>query len=154
MNERHLKKIRKIMESKSTDDLLKIWTENNRYEYYDETFAVIKQLLIEREIPIPQQSQPYGQITNEEKEPSFVNVTSIIAFIAGIILLIIGLLIEPSMNSQNSLPMSEGIVNLHKLHIKQTLYYFSGVCFIISAILYGFDKLIAAFKGKKGADVS
>ena len=151
MNERKLNKIRKIMEPKSTDDLLKIWTENNRYEYYDETFTVIKQLLVEREIPIPQQNQPYGQVTTEEKEPSLISVSTIIAFIAGIILLAIGLLIKPGLNSQNSLPTSEEVVNLHKLHIKQTLYYFSGVCFIISAIFYGFDKLIAAFKGNKGA---
>lgn len=45
--------------------------------------------------------------------------------------------------------MPKEVVNLHKLHIKQTLYYFSGVCFIISAIIYGFDKLIAVFKGEK-----
>jgi hypothetical protein len=141
VKERKLRRIRKIMEPKSTDDLLKIWTENNRYEYYDETFTVIKQLLIEREIPVPQQNQPYGQVTKEDKEPSLISVTTIIAFIAGIILLTIGLLIDPGVSAQTFLPgtysdfknmtfMPNEVVNLHKLHIKQTLYYFSDYLWI------------------------
>ncbi len=76
-----------------------------------------------------------------------MSVTPTIAFFAGIILLTIGLLIDPGVKPQTFLPGE--VVNLHKLHIKQTLYYFSGVCFIISAIIYGFDKLIAVFKGEK-----
>lgn len=141
VNERRIRKIRKMYETKSTDDLLKIWTENDRYVYFDETFIAVKQLLTERGIPVPPQNQPTGHNTNEEKEPSLMSVTPIIASIAGIILLTIGLLINPG--------VSEELVNFHKLHIKQTLYYFSGICFIITAIIYGFDKMIASFKDEK-----
>lgn len=99
VNGRRLRKIRKIMETKSTDDLLKIWTENDRYEYFDETFITIKQLLIERGIPVPPQNQRLVHNTNEEKETSLMSVTPIIAFIAGIILLTIGLLIDPGIGA-------------------------------------------------------
>jgi hypothetical protein len=72
---------------------------------------------------------------------------AIASFIMGIILLVIGFLTDPGVTTsqlQASLPDTEKVVNLHKLHIKQTFYYFSGVCFIISAINFGFDKLLGA----------
>jgi hypothetical protein len=55
MNERLIQQIRSSMEAKSTEELLKIWEENNREEYSDEAFEAIKQLLTERGITLPPQ---------------------------------------------------------------------------------------------------
>jgi hypothetical protein len=74
---------------------------------------------------------------------------AIITLIAGVILLGIGLLTEPGISA-----FSEDVVNLHKIHIKQTLYYFSGVCFLISAITYGFDKLLTVLMEVKNKSVT
>lgn len=55
MDQRLIEYIKKNMELKSTEKLLKIWEENDREEWSDKTFEVVKQLLLERdEILSPQ----------------------------------------------------------------------------------------------------
>lgn len=55
--------------------------------------------------------------------------------IVGVLLLLSGLLTDPSEGSS---------VNLHRLHIKQSLYTLGGVFLIISAINSGIDKILTA----------
>ena len=61
---------------------------------------------------------------------------------AGIVLLIIGLATDAGSDTGFG-----NVVNLHKLHIKQTLYYFSGVCFIMSSISFGVEKIVKNLRG-------
>jgi len=54
------------LENKETDELIKIWTMNDRYSWTDETFEVIKGILLERHVEIPVQAPPI--FTEKEKE--------------------------------------------------------------------------------------
>ena len=71
-------KIKKNMEIRSTEDLLKIWKENNREEWSDETFVIVKTILLDRKtIPPPQhknepaQISPHGTFEELSNEPEF-----------------------------------------------------------------------------------
>lgn len=66
---------------------------------------------------------------------SWKKVGSAGSAIVGVLLILAGLLTDPSEGST---------VNLHRLHIKQTLYTLGGVFFIIAAINSGIDKILAA----------
>lgn len=50
------------MKLKETDELISIWQKNNRAEWSDAAFEVVKELLIER-----------GQVLPEQNEPNFVS---------------------------------------------------------------------------------
>lgn len=71
---------------------------------------------------------------------------SFLTTLAGIILLIIGLTTDVGSNTSFG-----GVVNLHRLHVKQTLYYFSGICFIVSSISYGVEKIATIIRSTTGA---
>ena len=43
------------MQLKDTDELLRIWTQNDRDEWADEAFFVLQEILLERDVEIPEQ---------------------------------------------------------------------------------------------------
>jgi hypothetical protein len=92
--------------------------------------------------------QTSSEVTKGESANWMSGITTITSMM-GFILLVIGLLTEPGISA-----FSEDVVNLHKIHIKQTLYYFSGICFLISAITYGFDKLLTVLMEVKNKSVT
>lgn len=48
--------VRKNLEAKSSEELLKIWEENDRSQWTDEAFEAVKQILLERGRQLPPQS--------------------------------------------------------------------------------------------------
>ncbi len=76
MNTKLIAQIRKNMESKKTAELFQIWTVNDRNQYSDEAFEIIKSILLEREITIPSQdsSSIIKQTSFRIKRRSFVFV--------------------------------------------------------------------------------
>ncbi len=48
--------IRRNMQLKDTDELLRIWKQNNREEWSDEAFSVVQEILLERNVEIPDQN--------------------------------------------------------------------------------------------------
>jgi uncharacterized RDD family membrane protein YckC len=56
MDEGMIESIRKSMSLKNTDELLKIWEENDRSKWSDEAFFIVKQLLLSRGEPLPIQN--------------------------------------------------------------------------------------------------
>ncbi|MBN1551154.1 hypothetical protein JW979_06780 [bacterium] len=66
------KHIKSQMEKKDNNDLLKIWTENNREEFSDQTFDIIEEILRSRSIPIPEQKFMkifYGRFRKKKLRP-------------------------------------------------------------------------------------
>jgi hypothetical protein len=47
--------IRSRIVLKETDELLEIWQSNNRFEWSDEAFDIIHEILEERDVEIPEQ---------------------------------------------------------------------------------------------------
>ena len=95
MSENLREQIRKTMELKETDELLDIWQANNRLEWSNETFDVIKDVLLGRREEIPEQDEPVYEIEEEEgldddledwevnaldaeNQPEFYNVVDVI----------------------------------------------------------------------------
>ena len=66
-----------------------------------------------------------------------IEFAMVVSGIIGALLLLIGLNIPPSAEYSD-------VINAHRLHIKQTLYYFSGVCFIILGLQYGIKTILVA----------
>jgi hypothetical protein len=64
-NEELSGQIYSTLNPKETDELLNIWKTNNRSEWSDEVFAMIKEILQGRGVEIPQQGQP---MFNKDKE--------------------------------------------------------------------------------------
>lgn len=64
LNEQLVKDIHQSMDSNSTEDLIRIWEDNDRSEYSNEAFEAIRQLLVERGQQIPE--QPPQKPTIEE----------------------------------------------------------------------------------------
>lgn len=56
------------MNLKDTEELLEIWRENDRVEWSDTAFEVVKEILVERIDEIPNQNPPINEYTEEEKE--------------------------------------------------------------------------------------
>ena len=95
MSDNLREQIRKTMELKEADELLDIWQANNRLEWSDETFDVIKDILISRREEIPEQDEPVYEIEEDDgldddlegwevraldadNQPEFYNVVDVI----------------------------------------------------------------------------
>lgn len=58
MNSDRRQQIRNEMRLRETDNLLDIWQDNNRVEWSDEAFEVIREILLQRGVDIPPQDEP------------------------------------------------------------------------------------------------
>lgn len=58
MDKRMIEDIRQNLASKSTDDLLRIWKENDRERWSDAAFEAVRQILTERGLELPAQDTP------------------------------------------------------------------------------------------------
>jgi hypothetical protein len=56
------------MNLKETDELLEIWRNNDRYEWSDDAFDVVKEILNERDVDIPEQGDPIYERNEEEPD--------------------------------------------------------------------------------------
>jgi hypothetical protein len=69
-NEELRRQIYSNLNLKETDDLLDIWQANNRYEWSDEAFEIIRAILQERGTEIPEQGEPvYERNELEQNSP-------------------------------------------------------------------------------------
>ncbi|HJR79774.1 MAG TPA: hypothetical protein VJ821_06865 [Anaerolineales bacterium] len=66
MNNELRKQIYSNLNLKETDELLSIWQSNNRTLWSDETFEVIKEILQERNVEIPEQGRLIDETNKEE----------------------------------------------------------------------------------------
>jgi hypothetical protein len=55
MSEENL--VKQNLEQKTTDELIEIWTENDKAQWAPKTFKIIREILEERSIPIPEQKE-------------------------------------------------------------------------------------------------
>ncbi len=91
-----------------------------------------EQLLLEE---VRRREQERREEDRSKQMHSWKNVGGLGAAIIGVLFLLGGLFTEPGEGST---------INLHRLHIKQTLYTLGGVFFIISAINVGIEKILTA----------
>lgn len=56
------------MNTKDTEELLEIWQKNDRVEWSETAFEMIKEILVERIGEIPEQEEPIFEYLEEEKE--------------------------------------------------------------------------------------
>ena len=68
MNRDFHKQIYNELNLRETDELLNMWKENNRVEWSDETFDVIKEILKIRRVEIPEQDEPVYEYNDEDDE--------------------------------------------------------------------------------------
>jgi hypothetical protein len=59
------------MNSKNTDELLEIWQRNHRFEWSDEAFDVVIEILKERGVEIPAQNEPVNEQLEEENQGGY-----------------------------------------------------------------------------------
>ena len=67
MNSELHEQIYRNMNLKETDELLNIWQTNNRAEWTDEAMQIVKDILLERGMEIPDQGEPVYEIEGEEE---------------------------------------------------------------------------------------
>jgi hypothetical protein len=70
----HIQQIHATLEQRETEDLLKIYQQNNRDEWTPEAFEAIRQILLERNASIPDQAP----LEEEEEVDSFSDGDSLI----------------------------------------------------------------------------
>ena len=61
------------MRQKNTDELLAIWTANDRREWSDTAFEAISQVLIERGLPVPEQRAEVSMKPSRQSCPKCSN---------------------------------------------------------------------------------
>lgn len=88
MDSQIVKDIRESMEAKSTEELLKIWEENDKGQFTYEAFEIVKQLLIARGgTPPPQKSQREKKFISETlpkgQTPIWKMILCVILFLPG-----------------------------------------------------------------------
>jgi DNA-directed RNA polymerase subunit RPC12/RpoP len=66
MNEELRDQIYNSMNMKETDELIEIWETNNRYEWTDTAFDVVRQILLNRIGELPEQNDPVFEENGEE----------------------------------------------------------------------------------------
>jgi hypothetical protein len=84
MIEKQVVQIRNNMEKKNTEELLRIWKENDREQWSDEAFEAIKQLLLDRGETLPDQNKILQ--VQEDKEDHLMGKYANILSGVGIIL--------------------------------------------------------------------
>lgn len=62
------------MGQKTSEELVDIWKKNNRAEWTNEAFEVIKEILLERSGELPSKDSPIHQISKETSQPLFTNL--------------------------------------------------------------------------------
>jgi len=137
--------IKNQMREKETDELLKIWEENNRDEWSDEAFKALSDILTERGISLPAQLKK-GNDQKSCKNASTLRSTSLKIlgtwFIASIL---IGF-IRPNLPD----PFQIGPISLNLLVLTDlllTVLLFSGIiCLIVSFFNKGKKKRQVMFK--------
>jgi hypothetical protein len=67
MNNKETARIKENLGKKTSDELLDIWTKNDRSEWSDETFVAIINLLTSRNVRIPEQ-EVYNPFRSNEKK--------------------------------------------------------------------------------------
>lgn len=72
-NEELHRQIYSNLNLKETDELLNIWQANNRYEWSDEAFEIIKMVLQKRGVEIPEQDEPVYKPSERSQRESFEN---------------------------------------------------------------------------------
>lgn len=65
MDSQIVQRIRETMQAKSTDELLRIWEENDRGQYSDEAFEAVTQVLTGRGESLPPQPAPKTKVSSE-----------------------------------------------------------------------------------------
>jgi hypothetical protein len=55
------------MNLKETDELINIWQANNRTEWSEEAFEIVKEILVERGEQVPEQNQPVYKVRDQEE---------------------------------------------------------------------------------------
>ena len=66
------KQIYDRMSLKETDELLEIWQKNDRFEWSDEAFDAINEILKERDVKIPEQGEPvYERVEDETNREDY-----------------------------------------------------------------------------------
>jgi hypothetical protein len=79
MSDEIINEIRTSMQIKDTDELIRIWQSNNHYEWTDEAFTVIREILLERLGEIPAQNEPVydtpGEMPKNEADQAAILTT-------------------------------------------------------------------------------
>lgn len=92
--------------------------------------------------------QPKSKAKTENKDTGAgtggVSPLGILTAIAGIVLAAIAFNTDARGDPDFAI-----IINLHRLFIKQTLYFFSGISFIISAISFATEKIVGSISRQK-----
>ena len=71
MNSNLRTQIRNRMVLKETEELIEIWQTNDRSEWSDDAFEVIKGILDERGVEIPEQNEPVYEHKEEKNEKNY-----------------------------------------------------------------------------------
>lgn len=69
MNKDLRRQIHSRMNVKDTEELLNIWQTNDRFEWSDDTFDVVRGILQEREVDIPEQNEPIYEHGRQKPAP-------------------------------------------------------------------------------------
>lgn len=72
MKSRIVDSIKKHMQEKSDEELLAIWTKNDRAAWSDDAFEAVRQVLMERNVVIPAQQR--ATVQNVQDQPRFRKV--------------------------------------------------------------------------------
>jgi len=99
MSQRLVNEIRNHFESKSTEELLEIWQQNDRDAYSDAAFVAIEQILSERNTTIPTQpayvpkppQEPEWDVSDIKKKRLLYLICFVLHFIGYIIMIVFGL---------------------------------------------------------------
>jgi len=68
MSEDYRKQLYRDFNQKATDELIEIWQTNNRVEWSEITFAVIREILQERLAEVPSQNEPITEAAGNYNE--------------------------------------------------------------------------------------
>jgi len=68
MNDGFRKQLRSNFDQKTTDELIEIWKTNNRVDWSDAVFEVVREILLERLPELPAQNPPVTEAMVKEKE--------------------------------------------------------------------------------------
>lgn len=134
MSEKTVAEISARMREKETDELLKIWKENNRDEWSNEAFEAIRKVLTERGVNVPTQSEKRKDAKKDTAAASNLGSTGLyllaIWLVAGIVI--------GALRSKLSDPVQIGPIMLNLLVLTDLLLtgllFGSIACFVFNFI--------------------
>jgi hypothetical protein len=135
MGKKLIDEVKTQMEKKNTDELLEIWTKNDREQWSDDAFEAVRQVLVNRGLAVPPQSPSPVPSKDAVMRPTPSLRRKLARLVIGIVACLLALSISTNVATQ---VQRKG---LNSLSDRPGFWLLAGACIMLVACCYWWSQL-------------